>query len=247
MKTFRADLHIHTVLSPCTEIADMNPGAIVTKALSRKLDIIAICDHNSAANAGAVIRAAEKHSLVVIPGMEITTREEVHIVGLFPLLEEVLKMQEVIYGSLSNTEDEDIVSYQIETDEENYVLDFNRKLLMGATGLSVEKVVEYIHEFKGLAVAAHVDREANSIIGQLGFIPPDLKLDALEVSSRTPLKNAWKSIPMMEENAFPVITSSDAHFLEDIGKVSTIFTLEEPTFAEIAKAFSGEYGRIISH
>ena len=95
MKSFRADLHIHTVLSPCTELTEMSPRAIVARALSHNLDIIAICDHNSVANAGAVIDAAADSDLFVIPGMEITSREEAHILGLFPSIDKALEMQQL--------------------------------------------------------------------------------------------------------------------------------------------------------
>ena len=118
-------------------------------------------------------------------------------------------------------------------------------MLIGATDLSVERVVDKVHSLEGLAVAAHVDREANSIIGQLGFIPPELPLDALELSARTTFDRALETVPGARD--FPLVTSSDAHFLEDIGKVFTSLTLESVSPAEIKKAFLQEDGREIKY
>jgi hypothetical protein len=95
----------------------------------------------------------------------------------------------------------------------------------------------------GLAIAAHVDREVFSIIGQLGFIPEDLPLDAVEISSRTGISRALEQFPGIEK--FPLITSSDSHLLEDIGGVSSSFLLEAPCIDEIRLAFKKEKGRMV--
>ncbi len=125
--------------------------------------------------------------------------------------------------------------------EKDEVLAINKKLLIGATTLTLEKVVELIHSFNGLAVAAHVDREGFSIIGQLGFIPPGLPLDALEISPRTSVEEAESRFPQC--NDYPLITSSDAHYLDDIGKSSTTFLIEEVSIKEMKLAFTGREGR----
>jgi hypothetical protein len=123
------------------------------------------------------------------------------------------------------------------------VLGFNSKLLIGASTLSVEEVTAHIKDLKGLAIASHIDREGFSLMGQLGFIPPHLPLDALEVSPRTTIAEAKTRF----QPVLPVTCSSDAHTVEDIGTGATTFYIEEGTTREIKKAFQGEDGRRIIH
>jgi PHP family Zn ribbon phosphoesterase len=237
MKEIRADLHLHTCLSPCGEL-EMVPTAIIKQVKIMSLDMIAICDHNSGENALAVARAGESESVRVIPGIEITTREEVHILGLFDNEQDLMGIQALVDESLSGENDADTFGYQVVVDERDEPVSVNTKLLIGATTLSLEQVVEAIHGFRGLAIASHIDREGFGLIGQLGFIPPGLKLDALEVSPHVSHKE-WAE----EWTAFPVITSSDAHCLADIGKSSTRFLAQEATLDEIGKALAGDGGR----
>jgi predicted metal-dependent phosphoesterase TrpH len=235
MKRVRADLHIHTCLSPCAD-EQMRAAAIVKQAGDMGLDMIAICDHNSAENAVAVVKAGQREDLSVITGMEVTSREEVHILGLFENESDLMRMQELVYENLAGENYEESFGTQIITDEWDHVMGTNRRLLIGATKLSVEQVVNAIHERCGLAIASHVDRERFSLVGQLGFIPKGLGLDAVEVS---------RPFPAGQGYGYPVVTSSDAHFLEDIGRNFTYFMLEEPSFGEIRKALRAEAGRKI--
>lgn len=189
---FRADLHIHTCLSPCADLL-ITPYRIVEKAASLGLNIIAICDHNSAENVEVAKRVAKEKGINAISGIEITSSEEVHILGLFGDIEDALKMQDIVYENLQLGEnDEEVFGMQVIVNEKDEVLDFNKRLLIGATRLSVNKIVETIHSLGGLAIAAHIDREGFGIIGQLGFIPPELKLDALEISPNISTEEAKK-------------------------------------------------------
>jgi predicted metal-dependent phosphoesterase TrpH/anti-sigma regulatory factor (Ser/Thr protein kinase) len=233
MKELKADLHIHTCLSPCGE-AEMVPSAIVRRARAAGLDMIGICDHNSAENAAAVARAGERASISVIPGIEITSREEVHVVGLFPGEQEAQRAQAVVDRSLAGENDEAAFGPQTIVDEWDRPTGRSTKLLIGATRLALEEVVAVVHDCGGLAVAAHIDRERFGLVGQLGFIPEGLKLDAVEVSPGAS-RGAW--------NDFPVITSSDAHCLKDIGRGSTWFFAEDASLAEIGRALREEGGR----
>jgi hypothetical protein len=61
------------------------------------------------------------------------------------------------------------------------------------------------------------------------------------VSYRVPLAKARELIPVI--GARPCITSSDAHFLQDIGRAATVFRMAAPTIAEIGLALRGEHGR----
>lgn len=241
MKTFSADLHIHTCLSPCADL-DMTPIKIVEQAVKKGLSMIAITDHNSLENTQAVIHAARGTGLTVLAGVEITSVEEAHILGLFEEKDSVDSMQALIDDRLMPGEnDEDLFGIQVVANEKDEVERINNRLLMGATQLSLEQIVSEIHKRQGLAIAAHIDRMSFSIPSQLGFIPPDLLLDGLEISKHTPLAKAREEIP--ECRRFPVITSSDAHFLEEIGQCRTCFKAERAEFAELKLALTGQKGR----
>jgi predicted metal-dependent phosphoesterase TrpH len=243
LKYFRADLHIHTCLSPCADLT-MSPKRVVEKAVEKQLDIIAICDHNSAENTRAAVAAARENKITVLPGMEVTSLEEAHIIALFDRVEPVLKLQETVYHHLSPEENRaDIFGEQIVANEWDEVEGYNKRLLLSATTLMLEELVEKIHELGGLAVAAHIDREVFSIIGQLGFIPENLELDALEVSARMTLAQAQETFSGIEK--YPLISSSDAHLLDEIGKTTVSFLLEAPGFNEIRKALKKQDGRAL--
>jgi PHP family Zn ribbon phosphoesterase len=121
---------------------------------------------------------------------------------------------------------------------------FNERLLIGATELALADLVRHIHDFGGLTVASHIDRESFSVISQLGFVDPEIPFDALEISGRTGLARARRKYP--ELAGYPFLTSSDAHRCEEIGKGFTEFFLEEPSVHELKMAFSGQGGRRIA-
>lgn len=205
--------------------------------------MIAICDHNSSRNTSATRRAAGNSGLTVIPGMEITSSEEVHILGLFPSDEHAEAVQEEIYGRLIGENREEAFGYQVVVDEYDQVEDLDRRLLISATTLSAERVVNLIHDFGGLAIASHVDRQGFGIFSQLGFIPPGLRLDALEISKRTDEETVRKRFPQCKD--YTLITSSDAHYVNDIGSAVTVAEMAEPTFDELGKALKNLEGRKI--
>ncbi|MBI4843428.1 MAG: PHP domain-containing protein [Nitrospirae bacterium] len=241
LKEFTADLHIHTCLSPCADI-DMSPMAIVKKAVEKKIGIIGVTDHNSAENAGAVIRAAEGTGIKVIPGMEVTTAEEVHILAFFGELSGVLRLQDFVFENLMPGNNRpDFFGEQVVADEHDNVLGFNERLLSTATSLTIDTLVKEIHAGEGLAVGAHIDREGFGIISQLGFIPESLRLDALEISPRTTFETALERYK--NYISFPWISFSDAHRLDDIGRRTTVFTMEAPTLAELTHALQNINGR----
>jgi PHP family Zn ribbon phosphoesterase len=234
MNLFKADLHIHTCLSPCADL-EMSPKNIVKQAKVLGLDIIGICDHNSCENVLAVKKSAQTEGLSVIYGIEVTSKEEVHILALFDSERELLRMQEIIYDNLEGVNIEEYYGEQVIVNEYDEVIGFNNKLLIGATNLSVDKIVDIIHELNGLAIAAHIDRESFGIIGQLGFVPDSLNLDALEISSKEKLPANIRS--------FPLISSSDAHTLNAIGSRYTLFFMKNTSFEEIKKSFLEENER----
>ena len=241
-RVFRCNLHMHTCLSPCAEL-DMYPEALVREALACSLDIIAISDHNASENVRYVQSAARDTPLVIIPGMEVATREEVHVLALFEGLDELASLQEFVYGRLQGVNDEDAFGCQAIVNEQGEVEGFNEHLLIGATDIPLNDVVETVHSLGGLAIASHIDRPAFGIIGQLGFVPDDIPFDALEISWGLGIARARQRYP--ELGRFPFITSSDAHYLKDIGKACTRMYLESPSFAEIRLALASRDGRYI--
>ncbi|MBN2209483.1 MAG: PHP domain-containing protein [Candidatus Coatesbacteria bacterium] len=238
-----ADFHVHTCLSPCADDA-MTPRAVVETALGRGLSLIAICDHNSAENVESAVLAAESLPLSVLPGMEVTSAEEVHVLGIFESPKSALALQEIVYKHLTpGRNDERLFGYQFVVDQYDYVTSENERLLTGATDLSIDQVVESIHDLGGLAIASHIQRERFGLLYQLGFVPDSLSLDAVELTSKTTLKEVGDRFGCSLE--FPVVYDSDAHFMEDIGKLRTEFAVLAPTFSEIALALRGAEGRQI--
>jgi PHP family Zn ribbon phosphoesterase len=242
-RCYRADLHVHTCLSPCADLT-MSPKRIVETGIKKGIDIIAVCDHNSAENVLAAIKASRDTKLTVLAGMEITSAEEAHVIGLFATYDAVHALQDLVYENLTAGEnDESLFGAQIIANEFDEIEGHNKRLLIGATNLPVGRIVDEIHELKGLAIASHVDREAYSIIGQLGFIPEGLKLDALEISPSTTVAEARERFPEIKK--YTLVSSSDAHFLDDIGKTTTQLMIENPTLEELTKAFQDIDGRSV--
>ncbi len=232
---FKTDLHIHSCLSPCADL-EMSPRNIVREAKKQKLDIIGICDHNSCENVPYIKKSAENEKLNVTGGMEITSKEEVHILALFDNEETLFAMQEIVYEHLQGLNDENLYGDQVIVNENDEIVDFNKRLLIGATDLSVESIINRIHELNGIAIASHIDRPSFSLISQLGFVPEGLQIDAYEVSVE-------ENIDVFKYEYSPVVTFSDAHTLDGIGKKFTNFSMEHANLQEMGKALLGIDGR----
>lgn len=240
LRAFRADLHIHSCLSPCSCL-DMSPFRIAREAARKGLDIIAVTDHNAAENSRAAIAAAANAGIYALAGIEICTAEDVHLLALFDKWEQAVTVQAVLYEKLQpGVNNPDTIGMQVIADEFDEVTGMSDRLLIGSVRLSIDEAVGLVHENGGLAIACHVDREAFGIIGQLGFIPPGLALDAVELSHRAAMEAARR---IGLNASMPVIRSSDAHLPEDIGRASTVFHIESPTISEIRLALRNECGR----
>lgn len=211
----------------------MVPTAIVEYAVKAELAGIAVCDHNSAENIPPVRDAARKRGIFVIGGMEITTREEIHVLGLFPGDIELFDVQNEVYRNLPGNNDEKAFGRQWIVDSGDFVTGENARLLAGASALSLEQVVDLIHRNRGIAVASHVNRPVFSVISQLGFIPEGVHFDALEMTGAG------------EDTSLPDISrirSSDAHFPEEIGKRRSVLLMDNLDFEEIRRALAS--GRV---
>lgn len=236
MAGLRADLHIHTFLSPCGDI-EMTPRNIIQKAKEQQLDLIAITDHNSTLQAPEIRRVGEREGVAVICGAEITTKEEVHCLTLVETdaqREELQGYLEKYLPSIPN--DPDFFGYQFWVDEEENVLGEVPHLLISAIEQNIDQVEAFVHSIGGLFIPAHIERPRNSLLSQLGFVPPGLKADALELSRHTEV------VSFLEKNAYlkkyKFIRSSDAHFLHQVGEVHTVFEMETAGFAGLKKALT---------
>ena len=204
MPKLRYDLHIHSCLSPCGE-EEMTPNNIIGMAQILGLDAIAVADHNTAKNLPAVAALGKANGVLVIPAIEVTTAEEVHVLSLFPSVEAALEMDQILYDALPAIMNRpDIFGRQLWMDEEDTVLGETDKLLINATSLSIEKVFAKVKELGGVPVPAHIDKSSYSVIANLGFIPPELEAVTVEV----------KNPPCAAAKPYRVITDSDAHALE---------------------------------
>jgi len=244
VNVFPADLHIHTGLSPCAA-DEMTPPAIVDAAVRSGLSMIAICDHNAAGNTAATQRAAGK-ALTVLAGMEVTSAEEVHTVGLFPGAGAAVAAADEVAGSLPETDDDYAVRFgqQWLMDADGHITGAERRMLAAATPFALSEVVDLIHRHGGVAVAAHVNRPSFSVISQLGVFPQDAGFDAIEVFSPPGRPSAGASFSSF---GLPLLCSSDSHYLGDIGRVRTELLLEKPTFEEFVLALGGRDGRRVAH
>jgi PHP family Zn ribbon phosphoesterase len=247
MKGLLADLHIHTALSPCADRA-MRPRAIVEDAVRKGLAMIAICDHNSAGNVAAVCRAAETAGsglLTVIPGIEISTAEEVHVLGFFPSVAAALRVSDRVRESLVDTTPPrgsslPFWSEQLLLDAWDREVGTEDRLLGLSCTLDLGGAVALIRDNRGLVAAAHVDRRSFSIIAQLGFVPKELVLDALEISAAGAARGRAEEFRKL---GLPLVSGSDSHCLEEIGSGCTVLLVDEPSFEELRLALSGCAGR----
>jgi len=230
---FRADLHIHTVLSPCGSL-EMSPERIVDEALAKGLSIIAITDHNSTKQCKAVIEVGKGRGLMVIGGVEVNTREEIHCIALFENIEALDKFQTYLDEYLPNIPNNpDKFGHQVWVNREEEIEGVEERLLLSGLDQSIDDVEQKVHSLKGLFIPAHVDRPMYGIFAMLGFIPDSLKCDALEVSC-----NADESFFEMTKikEKYPIVKSSDAHYPEQIGSSFTTFEMENVTFEGVREA-----------
>lgn len=243
MKTFRAELHTHTVLSPCAGV-EMIPPLIVQQAINLGINLIAITDHNATENVSAVIEAAEDKELVVLPGIELQTQEDVHVICLFDNLEQLSRFQFIVDQNLPD------IKNNIEFFGEQFIVDstgefISRKdqLLITASNLSFDKAFEIVNDLEGLFIPAHVNRQTFGLFYHLGFIPLNLDLSAIEISRHISPEEAKINYPQLKN--YPLIQSGDVHYLDDFLGVNQ-FTIKDASIAEIKMALKSENGRHFS-
>lgn len=235
----RADLHIHSVLSPCAAL-EMSPKVIVETALKKNLDIIAVTDHNSTRNIEVTQQIANGFNIEVIPGVEVNTAEEIHLLAYFPDIKTTNIFQTFLDDKLPFIENKDHkFGYQLVVDENENILEEIEPLLLVALNSSIKEIVTKVKSLNGLAVPAHINRPSMSIISQLGFIPKDLEINAIE--QQKPIDPELKK----QYPSFQTLTSSDAHTPEQIGRNFTQFNIQSTKWDEIVMALHNSNGRRI--
>jgi PHP family Zn ribbon phosphoesterase len=243
VRSYLAELHIHTVVSPCAGI-EMIPPLIVQEAVERGINLIAITDHNSTANVQAVQKAARNYDLTVMPGMELQTREEVHLLCLFDTVAQMEAWQALVDTHMPPLENNiEFFGEQFVVDETGEFIRRETQLLLTSANLPLQKAVAEVTKLDGLAVPAHVNRQAYSLIANLGFVPPDLPFPALEISRHITPTEARQKFPQLKN--YPLIQNGDVHYLADFLGVNR-FNMAAPTVAEIKLALSDQDGRSLT-
>ncbi len=232
------DLHIHSCLSPCGD-ADMTPGNIAGMAAVKGLDVIALTDHNSCRNCPALLAAAEAYGVLAIPGMEVTTSEEVHAVCLFPTLTAALAFDGYVYQRLRKIPNrEEIFGRQEIYDRNDTVCATEPNLLIHAAEISFDELWDLAGDFGGVMFPAHIDKNANSLLANLGFVPPDSQFRAAEVADLGRLEELRKAHPYLKQCR--ILSNSDAHYLGDISEPEQVLTVGERSAAAVLEALRGK-------
>lgn len=240
---YKADLHIHTVLSPCGDL-EMSPSNIVVQALRKGLDMIAICDHNSTRQVKVTQKIGRDNGLFVLGGVEVTSAEEAHCLAFFETDAQIDAFQEFLDQHLPKIpNDEDRFGYQLIVNENEEIIGEEAYHLLNAIDVDIDGIYHEVHSLGGLFVPAHVNKGSTSLTSQLGFVPPDLKADGLEINKFVTQEAFIKKNAYLRRFGF--ITDSDAHFIDNIGEVYNVLQMCHRSFSEFAKALRSEEGRCI--
>lgn len=238
---FRAELHVHTVLSPCAEV-EMIPPLIIQESIERGINILAITDHNATANIEAVIKAAKGSDVKILPGMELHTKEEVHVLCLFEDIAQAAALQDIVNTALPPIlNNPDYFGEQFVVDETGDFIRREVALLLTAVDITLKQAVEIVAGLGGLLIPAHVNRKAFGLIPTLGFIPEELSgCSVMEISRHLKFDNAKKEFPQLHGK--DLIQSGDVHRLNEFLGVNN-FSMMEPTISELKLAFAHTAGR----
>ena len=221
-----ADLHLHSCVSPCGQL-ECSPRAVAATARQRGLQLIALTDHNTALNCPAFAEVCSELGLGAVFGIEITTREEVHALGLFETVEQALELGERLWRRLPDIRfNPEKFGDQVYVDADEVILGEVERFLLTAVELGLEECGELVQTLGGLFIPAHIDRTAYSIWSQLGFLPA-FPYDGLEIT---------RPDGPLDTSGYPLLSSSDAHFLDDIGRRFTVLPGDEPSFSALAEA-----------
>jgi PHP family Zn ribbon phosphoesterase len=209
----------------------MSPENIINKAVEKEIQVLALTDHNSALNCKPLAELAEQKDIIFLSGMEVTTREEVHIICLFDNINAALELGELIYSRMASVKNDPLKSGdQLQVNGKGEILTEIDKYLNLAADISIQELEQAVHQLNGLLIAAHIDRPAYGIIETLGFLP-DVNFDALELSASfydRGLEKNEKYRALLK--TYHCYQSSDAHYLQDIGRNSVRIKPGDPIF-----------------
>ena len=221
------DFHTHSCLSPCGD-NDMTPYNLVNMAKLLGLDIIALTDHNTCENSASAVKAGEAIGLTVIPGMELCTSEEVHVVCLFPDVESAMEFSDYVISSMPPVKNRpDIFGEQLIMDETDNVIGNQEKLLTIASAISISDVCRTVEDYGGVCYPAHIDRSSYSVLSNLGMITEDMGFSAVEMTAEADRETLLRNHPIL--NGVQVFVDSDAHYLENMKDAENIIDIPENT------------------
>ncbi|SHJ21992.1 hypothetical protein SAMN02745975_01563 [Geosporobacter subterraneus DSM 17957] len=230
------DLHIHTALSPCGD-EDMTPNNIINMSVIKGLNVIAITDHNSIDNCKACMKIGQKNGILVIPGMELQTKEEIHLLCLFRDLKRAEKFQETVHDKLAAQRNiPQFFGRQLILNEEDCIVGENPRLLITSANISLEDAIEEVSSLAGVVIPAHINKGAYSIIANLGFIPEHLPINTVELFKNTDLEDIQKKYPSLRN--YNVLHNSDAHHLWEISEKEHFIEVKALTLEEIFSALT---------
>lgn len=241
MKNYRADLHIHTLLSPCASL-EMSPALIVQEAAAKGLDIIAITDHNHTAHNAVIRTMAGEKGIHVLFGVELNSAEEIHCLAYFNTDYQINQMQSFIDEKINKIKNKPgLTGYQPVIDRNENIINEIEHSLYASLEAGMEELCDMVHKLGGIFVPAHIDRPYNSLYSQLGLFPENFSPDAVEISFKTDCREIRDEHP--ELGHLPLVKNSDAHYPGNIGRGSSLFRMEGLLMDEIKMAFAGHGGR----
>ena len=228
------DFHIHSCLSPCGDF-DMTPSNIAGMAKLAGYDVVALSDHNSTKNCAAFLKACQNYGITGIPGMELCTQEEVHVLCLFPDLDCASSFDEYVYKRLPDIKNKpDLFGEQLIMDENDHITGMESKLLISATDIGIYEVGALVDKLGGVAIPAHINRTSFSILSNLGFYDATLGFNVVEFSiDAEPGKIVAKN-PDLAGVRF--IVNSDAHMLAAIPDASRVIETRGSKPSDIIQA-----------
>jgi len=234
---FAVDLHMHSALSPCGD-NDMTPNNIVNMAILKGIDIISVTDHNSTANLPAFSRIAVENGIMLLPGIEVQTREEIHMLCYFKTVDEAAEFGNIIYSKLPDIKnDEEAFGQQLIVDHLDNTVGKLDKLLLSSANISIDGLSDLVRVFKGVCIPAHVDRSSYSIISNLGFIPDNLGIKTVEISRNATASSVILNFPYLKN--LRITRSSDAHYLWDISEKENFISIQYLTLTNVLDYLRG--------
>lgn len=234
MAWYKADIHLHSVLSPCATL-DMSPQRIVDEAVNAGLNIIGLTDHNSTRNALLCRELAAEKGIFCLCGVEINSKEEVHCLLFAEKAEELLAIEEFLKAKLPHFQNNpDIFGYQLILDRDENIVEQVESLLINALSASLDEIADLCKQVNGILILSHIDKSKNSILSQLGFIPPDLEYTALEISRNSTVEQILSKHKYLKGKTF--ITTSDSHQPDLIGQPYFEIECQDINFQNIKEA-----------